>query len=168
MRGDEMPKRASSDDIDVLILSLLQDNARMSFAELAESVGLTAPAVAERVRRLERVGIISGYRAVIDPGAVSHPIHCIIRLNSSGDKRMIDTLAPTIPEIIECVRVTGSESHVIRAVVRSTEHLENLLELLWEEGDTVTSIVTSSPVPRRPLGVSHLDASDLIGRSDPG
>ncbi len=161
-----MPKRVQSDDIDVMLLDLLQENARASYTELAEAVGLTAPAVAERVRRLERSGIIGGYRAVVDPAALSHPIHCVIRLNAPGADRRIDRLAPDIPEIVECLRVTGSESHIIRAVVRSTEHLEELLSNLWKEGDTITNIVTSSPVPRRPLRVQHLDAADLVDRFD--
>jgi Lrp/AsnC family leucine-responsive transcriptional regulator len=144
------------DDINRDILDLLQLDGRISYRELGERVGLTAPAVTERVRKLEELGVIKGYRAVVDYEALGFPLLCVIRLNSPHGARAVDDIIREIPEVIEANRVTGSESHVIRARLRSTAHLEHLLDQLWEYGDSVTSIVTSSPVPRRPM---HLRAA---------
>ena len=139
------------DDINRDLVDLLQDHGRMSYRELGERVGLTPPAVTERVRKLEEQGVIRGYRAVVDYERLGFPLLCIIRLNSPRGGQGVDALIADIPEVIEANRVTGSESHVIRARVRDTEHLEDLLHRLWAHGDSVTNIVTSSPVPRRPM-----------------
>ncbi len=139
------------DDINLDLLDLLQEHGRMSYRELGERVGLTAPAVTERVHKLEEQGIIKGYRAVVDYELLGFPLLCVIRLNAPRGAQGVDDVIARIPEVIEANRVTGSESHVIRARVRSTEHLESLLHDLWAHGDSVTNIVTSSPVPRRPM-----------------
>ncbi|HEY5663770.1 MAG TPA: Lrp/AsnC family transcriptional regulator [Ilumatobacter sp.] len=139
------------DDINIDIVDLLQADGRISFRELGERVGLSAPAVAERVRKLEEQGVIKGYRAVVDYEALGFPLLCVIRLNSPRGAQGVDEIITATPEVIEANRVTGSESHVIRARLRSTTHLEDLLDKLWEFGDSVTNIVTSSPVPRRPM-----------------
>jgi Lrp/AsnC family leucine-responsive transcriptional regulator len=150
------------DDINRELLDLLQVDGRMSYKELGERIGLTAPAVADRIRKLEDAGVIQGYRAVVDYEALGFPILSIIRLKVPGRSLHVDETIRSIPEVIEANRVTGSESHVIRARVRSTAHLEELLGRLWDEGDSTTNIVTSSPVPRRPM---HLGATGA-GRSD--
>ncbi len=139
------------DDINIELLDLLQLGGRLTFRELGDRVGLSAPAVTERVRRLEDQGIITGYRAVVDYEALGFPLLCVIRLNASRGAVGVDEVIAAMPEVIESNRVTGSESHVIRARVRSTAHLEELLSQLWEFGDSITNIVTSSPVPRRPM-----------------
>lgn len=139
------------DDINRDILDLLQVEGRMSYRELGERVGLTAPAVTERVRKMEELGVIKGYRAVVDYEALGFPLLCVIRLNSPRGAAGVDEILRDIPEVIEANRVTGSESHVIRARLHGTAHLEELLDKLWEHGDSVTNIVTSSPVPRRPM-----------------
>jgi Lrp/AsnC family leucine-responsive transcriptional regulator len=142
------------DDINQDLIDLLQRDARMSYRELGEAIGLSAPAVAERVRKLEEAGVITGYHATVDYEAVGFPLLCIIRLNlTSGVGGALDEIIESCPEVIESNRVTGSESHVIRARVSSTEHLEELLHVLWEFGTSVTNIVTSSPVPRRPMNI---------------
>ena len=145
------------DDINRELLDLLQTDGRMSYKELGERIGLTAPAVAERIRKLEDAGVIRGYQAIVDYEALGFPILSIIRLNAPGRADDVDDTLRAIPEVIEANRVTGSESHVIRALVRSTTHLEELLHQLWRAGDSTTNIVTSSPVPRRPM---HLAATD--------
>ncbi len=141
------------DDINRDILDLLLQDGRMSYRELGERVGLTAPAVTERVRKLEELGVITGYRAVVDYEALGFPLLCVIRLNSPRGAAGVDDIIRGIPEVIEANRVTGSESHVIRARLRSTAHLEQMLDVLCEYGDSVTNIVTSSPVPRRPMNL---------------
>ena len=140
----------SMDSISISILRELQADGRLSFRELGERVGLSAPAATERVRRLERDGVIRGYRADIDPAAVGYPLLTIIRVHSAGLKSTgIDEMAARLPEVVECHRVTGSESHVLRVRVRDMAHLEEVLEQLWECGDTISSVVTTSPVPNR-------------------
>ncbi len=146
----------SLDDIDLDICELLQENGRRSYRVLGDLVGLSAPSVRDRVRRLEERGVISGYRAVIDYEVVGFPIQCIIRLNSGPEtegNENIDDVLRAMPEVVEANRVTGSESHVVRAHVRSTGHLEELFGVLWQAAHSVTNIVTSSPVPRRPLAL---------------
>jgi Lrp/AsnC family leucine-responsive transcriptional regulator len=139
------------DDISIELLDLLQLGGRLTYRELGDRVGLSAPAVTERIRRLEEQGVIKGYRAVVDYEALGFPLLCVIRLNASRDAVGVDEVIAAMPEVIESNRVTGSESHVIRVRVRSTAHLEQLLHELWKFGDSTTNIVTSSPVPRRPM-----------------
>jgi len=146
------------DEINRDLLDLLQVEGRMSFRELGERVGLTAPAVAERVRKLEEGGVIKSYRAVVDYELLGFPILCVIRLKTPRMGSGVDDKLRALPEVIEANRVTGSDSHVIRARVRSTAHLERLLHELWEDGDSTTNIVTSSPVPRRPMNLRATDA----------
>ena len=146
------------DDLNQRLLDLLQENGRLSYRELGEQIGLSAPAVAERVRKLEEAGVIKGYRAVVDYERLGFPIQSIIRLNTPRMASGVDEKIRALPEVIEANRVTGSESHVIRAHLRSTLHLEELLHHLWEDGDSTTNIVTSSPVPRRPMNLKATGA----------
>jgi Lrp/AsnC family leucine-responsive transcriptional regulator len=139
------------DDITWLLLSALQRDARLSYKQLADEVGLTAPAVAERIRKLEREGLIEKYEVRLNADALGLPILAVIRIDAAG--RDIDETLLEIPEVLECHRVTGAESHVIRARVASTAHLEQVLTKLAGYGPTVTNIVTSSPVPRRGIAL---------------
>ncbi len=144
------------DSISSDIIDELQRNARISYKELGERIGLTAPAVAERVRKLEEAGIIQGYRAVIDYEALGYPLLCVIRLKVPMKTVGIDPKLAAIPNVIEANRVTGSDSHVVRARIRDTQELEDLMEDVWEQGDTITNIVTSSPVEPRPIILKDL------------
>ena len=101
------------DEINRDLLDLLQTDGRMSYKELGERIGLTAPAVAERIRKLEDAGVIRGYQAIVDYEALGFPILSIIRLNTPGRAHDVDDTLRAIPEVIEANRVTGSESHVI-------------------------------------------------------
>ena len=140
------------DTIDRAILRELAHDGRVSFRELGDRVGLSSPAVTDRVRRMEREGIISGYRAVIDPCAFGFPMLVVVRVHSAGPRSAgIDELARNMPEVVECHRVTGSESHVMRVRVRDMEHLNDIVEEFWEFGDTITSVVTTTPVALRPV-----------------
>ena len=139
------------DDITWMLLTALQQDARLSYKELAERVGLTAPAVAERLRKLERAGVIERYEVRLNAEKLGLPITAVIRINAHESG--IDEVVRGIPEILECHRVTGAESHVIRARVASTAHLEEVLIRLSGFGPTVTNIVTSSVVPRRGLAL---------------
>jgi Lrp/AsnC family leucine-responsive transcriptional regulator len=140
------------DTISQRILDELQHDGRVSFRELGERVGLSAPAVTERVRRLERDGVITGYTATVDPAALGYPMLAIVRVHSAGPKTSaIDELARDMDEVVECHRVTGSESHVLRIRIRDVAHLGDLVERFWEFGDTISNIVMTTPVRHRQI-----------------
>jgi Lrp/AsnC family transcriptional regulator, leucine-responsive regulatory protein len=142
------------------ILGELQENARISFSELGRRVALTPPAVAERVRRMEETGIIAGYRAQPDHERIGLPITAFIRWTATGnDCAYLGEVAKDVPEIIECHRVTGEESYVVKVVVRSVEHLEELIDRLMPYGETKTSVVLSSPVTHRAVGIEQASAA---------
>jgi Lrp/AsnC family leucine-responsive transcriptional regulator len=138
------------DDIDWKILKELQLNARISFAELGRRVGLTTPAVIERIRKLEDAGIITGYRAEIDTARVGLPITAFIRMSITGvDYSHIIEVAEDSSEVLECHRGTGGDSFIMKIAVASVQHLQNLIDRLTPYGITTTSIVLSSPVKSR-------------------
>jgi Lrp/AsnC family transcriptional regulator, leucine-responsive regulatory protein len=135
------------------LLCALQENARSSYAELGMRVGLTAPAVANRIRRLEAEGIITGYRAVINPAKLGLGLTAIIRFFSPRESyERIYAVIEACPEIIECHRVTGDDCMTLTAVVASVDHLQELITRLAPYGTSNTSIVLSSPLHHRPIG----------------
>ncbi|WP_281692000.1 Lrp/AsnC family transcriptional regulator [Cloacibacillus porcorum] len=139
------------DDIGRQILRILQEDGRISFNELGRRVGLSSPAVAERVRRMEEAGIILGYRAVVDQSRVGYPIMAYIRLSIPVSfLAQADELAKAIPEVLECHHLTGSDG-VIKVVVSSVGHLEEVISQMGSCGMTTTAIVLSSPVVSRPI-----------------
>jgi Lrp/AsnC family transcriptional regulator, leucine-responsive regulatory protein len=132
------------------ILEALQVNARLSFSELGQRVGLSSPAVAERVRRMEDAGIITGYRAVVNTAKIGYPITAIMRMNSQGERSTrLNVSVREIPEVLECYRVTGEDCHIMKVIVSSVEHLESLIDRLSVHGQVTTSIVLSIPVTGR-------------------
>ncbi|WP_347902164.1 Lrp/AsnC family transcriptional regulator [Pseudomonas purpurea] len=142
------------DKYDRMLLSALLENGRASYAELARKVNLSAPAVAERVAKLESSGVITGYQATVDMSKIGLPIQCVIelRLALHGNQKAYDELA-SIPQITECHRVTGDPCVIIRAAVGSMTELEDLINRVARFGSSKTSIVLSSAIERRvPLG----------------
>jgi Lrp/AsnC family transcriptional regulator, leucine-responsive regulatory protein len=151
-------------DLDAIawkILENLQHNARLSFAELGRKVGLSTPAVAERVRRLEEAGVITGYHANLDMAKVGVPIHVLMRLTIPGGDLQISRTVAAIKEFSEisrCHRITGDESFVIEAHLVSVQHLEALIDKLSAFGATATSTVLSSPVERRDCYAKQIES----------
>ena len=138
------------DKISWNILRELQEDARLSYAELGRRVGLTTPAVIERVKRLEEAGIILGYRAEINLSKIGKPILAFIRMSITGvDFARIVEVAEKSPEILECHRGTGGDSFIMKVAVASIEDLQKAIDELIPYGVTTTSIVLSSPVTRR-------------------
>jgi Lrp/AsnC family transcriptional regulator, leucine-responsive regulatory protein len=138
------------DALDRKILSELQEDARTSFAELGRRIGLTTPAVIERVRKLEDAQIIKGYRAEIDTAKIGLPITAFIRMSIVGvEFKQIVKIAEDSSEVLECHRATGGDSFIMKVAVSSVEHLQNVIDKLTPFGVTTTSIVLSSPVQRR-------------------
>ncbi len=149
---------ASNDPLDPtnrLLIAELQQNGRLSVAELGRRVGLSSPAVAERLSRLEASGTITGYRAEVDPRAIGLSLSAIIRVRPSpGQIGNVADLARETPEVVECHRVTGEDCYVMRAHVRDVLHLEEVIDRFTVLGQTTTSIMQSSPVPGRPIALS--------------
>jgi Lrp/AsnC family transcriptional regulator, leucine-responsive regulatory protein len=145
----EMP--SALDAIDRRMAAELQQEPRARVAELARRVGLSSPAVAERLRRLEDSGILS-YRAEVDPRALGYTMCAIVRISPvGGGLRLIPGIARDVPNVTECHRITGEDCYFIKVYLRSIEELEPILDLFTPHGRTTTSIVHSSPVPSRPL-----------------
>jgi Lrp/AsnC family transcriptional regulator, leucine-responsive regulatory protein len=143
---------AELDRIAWRIIEELQKDARLSWAELGRRVGLTTPAVAERVRRLEQAGVIRGFHADISLERLGMPILIFVRLSMAGPEALVRSFqqqVKTWDEVLECHRVTGSDSFIVKARVVSVEHLERFLDKLGHYGTTSTATVLSSPVLQR-------------------
>ena len=140
-----------TDAINLRILTELQADPRLPMTKLGQRVGLSPPAVTERVRRLEEGGVIRGYRLDINSAALGLPLAAYIRVRpNSGQLPKIAELAQSIPEVIECYRVTGEDCFVVKVCLPGLEQLDSILDEFLRYGTTTTSLVQSSPVPLRP------------------
>jgi Lrp/AsnC family leucine-responsive transcriptional regulator len=138
------------DPTDRKIIGELTSNGRVSLAELGRRVSLSSPAVAERVQRLERAGVITGYRAEIDPRTLGYQLTAIVRIKPApGQLPRIPQLATDIPQISECHRITGEDCFYIKVHLRSIDELSGLLDRFLVYGETTTSLINASPIPRR-------------------
>jgi len=147
------------DDANLRLLAELQADARLSLAELGRRVGLSSPAVAERLARLERDGVILGYHAKIDPRALGFALSAVIRVRPAPlQLKQIAAVAQESAEIVECRRITGEDCYVMLAHVRSVEHLEELIDRFTAHGQTTTSVVQSAPVPPRGIDLGAAGA----------
>src|ERR1700676_1060633 len=141
---------AKLDQIDRRIIGELVTDGRVPFAELGRRVSLSSPAGAEGVRRLESVGVITGYRAEIDPRALGYQLTAIVRVKPVGGQlRRIQELAAEVPEVAECHRITGEDCVYMKVHLRSIDDLSELLDRFLAYGETTTSIINASPVPGR-------------------
>jgi Lrp/AsnC family leucine-responsive transcriptional regulator len=151
---------AELDRIGWKIVEELQQDARLSWAELGRRVGLTTPAVAERVYRLEKLGVIRGFHADISLERLGMPIQIFVRLSMAGPESLVRTFqqqVKTWDEVLEIHRVTGSDSFICKACVVSVEHLERFLDRMGHYGTTSTATVLSSPVLKRTITERILD-----------
>jgi len=158
LRSREEP--AELDRISWKIIEELQEDGRLSWAELGRRVGLTTPAVAERVYRLEKLGVIRGFHAEINLERLGMPILIFVRLSMAGPEPLVRTFQTQVKkwqEVLECHRVTGSDSFIVKARVVSVEHLERLLDRLGRFGSTSTATVLSSPVEQRVMSQKVID-----------
>jgi Lrp/AsnC family leucine-responsive transcriptional regulator len=147
---------AALDETNLHLVAELQDNARLTLAELGRRVGLSSPAVAERLQRLEQSGTILGYRAEIDPRALGLALSAVIRIRpGSGQIQTVAEVARGTPEVVECNRITGEDCYLMKAHLRDVAHLEEVIDRFTPFGQTTTSIMQSSPVPPRPIALQR-------------
>ncbi|KQX57423.1 MULTISPECIES: Lrp/AsnC family transcriptional regulator [unclassified Streptomyces] len=140
------------DATDWRILEALQSEGRASFAELARTVSMSPSAVTERVRRLEEAGVIAGYTAIVDQDRLGLPILAFVRLRyPHGNYKPFHDLIDTTPEVLEAHHVTGDDCFVLKVAARSMKHLEEITGKISTLGAVTTSVVYSSPLPRRSL-----------------
>jgi Lrp/AsnC family transcriptional regulator, leucine-responsive regulatory protein len=140
------------DAVNLRLLSELHGDPRLSMSELARRVGMSAPAVTERVQRLERAGVITGFRMEVDPAALGMPVAALVRIRpGAGQLPKIAEAARDTPEVVECHRITGEDCFFLKLHAPSIAQLEEILDRFLLFGQTTTSIVVSTPVPPRPL-----------------
>ncbi|RIH82542.1 HTH-type transcriptional regulator LrpC [Calidithermus terrae] len=138
-------RKKSLDSKDLTILRALRENARLPYKELAERLGMAVPSAIERVRRLEDAGVITGYRAEVDPAALGLPVAAWVRLSDlRGDPEALARALPRMPEVQQAYRSTGDACYVLLLRVASLEHLERLLDSLGRYGQTHTALVVSA------------------------
>jgi Lrp/AsnC family transcriptional regulator, leucine-responsive regulatory protein len=142
--------RQRIDQIDQKIVGALLEDGRLPIAELGRRVNLSSPAVAERLKRLERTGVITGYRAQVDPRALGYELLAIVRVKPAPRQLpKIPELAAEIPQVVECHRITGEDCFYLKVYLRSIDELSGLLDQFLVYGETTTSIVNSTPIPLR-------------------
>lgn len=140
------------DEVNVRLLAELHANPRQSMSELARRVGMSAPAVTERVQRLEQAGVILGFRMDVDPTVLGMPVTALVRVRPGPGQltKIIDTARDT-PQVVECHRITGEDCFFLKVHAPSVNDLEDVLDRFLLFGQTTSSIVVSTPVPPRPL-----------------
>ncbi|MFF0473350.1 Lrp/AsnC family transcriptional regulator [Streptomyces sp. NPDC004284] len=138
------------DDVDWAIIEQLQREARISLSELGRRVNLSPSATTERVRSLEALGVITGYRAEIDLAKVGYPLLAVVRLKYPGNHHEpLRRLLAERREILECLRTTGDDCYTLKLAATSMGHLETLMDELAGFGTTTTSVVYSQTLPYR-------------------
>ncbi len=141
------------------LLRLLREDPRMGASELGRRIGMSAPAVRERVLRLEEAGIIAGYRLELDPAALGYPLCAYVRVQPMpGRLPNVAELARKLPQVVECHRVTGEDCFVMKVHLPGLHQLDAVLDQFLAFGQTTTSLVQSSPVPPRGLPLPGKDA----------
>jgi Lrp/AsnC family leucine-responsive transcriptional regulator len=158
LAANSRPGTASAlDAVNLRLLAELHENPRLSMSELARRVGMSAPAVTERVQRLEAAGVIVGYRMEVDPAALGMPVTALVRVRPGpGQLPKIAQAARDTPQVVECHRITGEDCFFLKVHAPSIPELEEILDQFLLFGQTTTSIVVSTPVPARPLALPDI------------
>ena len=141
-----------ADERNLALIRLLQAEPRLGVAELARRIGMSAPAVRERLLRLEEAGVIRGWRLELEPAALGYPLTVFVRIRPMpGQVPKVAELARAMPQVAECHRITGEDCFILKVHVEAIETLDRLLDRFLAHGQTTTSIVQSTPVPPRDL-----------------
>jgi Lrp/AsnC family leucine-responsive transcriptional regulator len=140
------------DATDDAILQHLQQDGRMTTAELARAISMSASSAADRVRRLTDHGVLRGYRAVVDPVAIGYPLTAFVRLRMATPAgKSFHDLLDSMPEVLEAHYITGEDCFLLKLIARSMPELEHLTGKFLTFGLVTTNLVYSSPVRDRPL-----------------
>jgi Lrp/AsnC family leucine-responsive transcriptional regulator len=140
------------DAVDWRILCELQRDARLSQNELSRRVNLSAPSVAERVRRLTDAGVIAGYSARVDPGLLGRPVQAFVQLDCYGPRCVLkDPAVLDWPEVLELHRVTGDGCSLLRVAVADMAQFQDLVDRLAEYGKPTSSLLLASPLGWKPV-----------------
>ncbi|MNO88201.1 HTH-type transcriptional regulator LrpC [compost metagenome] len=139
-----------TDEIDQMLIAALMEDSRRSLKALAQISGLSSPSVAERLRKLEERGVITGYTVTVDPRAFGYQLQAIVRVRPlPGKLHEVERQIQAIPEFTECDKVTGDDCFIARLHVRDMEQLDTLLDRINAYAETNTSVVKKTPVKRR-------------------
>lgn len=145
------------DELNWSILTMLQLDARASFATIGRKVGLTPPAVAERIKKMEDLGVISGYKTVISHAQTGYQLKAIITLRAfMGKLKAFLETVKTFEEVINCYRITGNENIIMEVVLRDQFHLEKFIDKLIQYGETRTHIILSEVVSDAPIAKRNM------------
>ncbi|MCH7524043.1 MAG: Lrp/AsnC family transcriptional regulator [Bacteroidetes bacterium] len=140
------------DSINWNILECLQQNSRQTNTEISKRVGITSPAVAERIRKMEDAGIIDGYYTKLSYFETGHQLKAIITLRAfMGKLKPFILKVKTFKEVINCYRITGSENIVMEVVLKNQKNLEHFIDQLILYGETRTQIVLSNIIENNPI-----------------
>jgi Lrp/AsnC family leucine-responsive transcriptional regulator len=151
------------DEVNLGLLRALQLDPRQPTAKLARTLGMSAPAVSERIQRLREGGVITGCRLDVDPRALGLPVTAYVRLRPGpGQLSKVAELAQQTPEVVECHRITGEDCFLVKLHVAEVSGIEAILDRFLAYGQTITSIVQSSPVPQRALPLPGPRGSKLV------
>lgn len=159
-RNGRNAEGALLDAVNLRLLAELQADARLSLAELGRRVGLSSPAVADRLQRLEQEDVIRGYHAELNPRALGFSLTAVIRIRPAPRQlHQVGDLARRTSEVVDCRRITGDDCYIMTAHVRSVEHLEEIIDRFAAYGHTTTSIVQSAPVAARGVALVELETA---------
>jgi Lrp/AsnC family leucine-responsive transcriptional regulator len=140
------------DAVNLALLEELQADPRMTMSALARRVGMSSPAVTERVQRMQRAGVITGFRMDVNPAAIGLPVTAFARIRpAAGQLPKVAELARELPQVSECYRITGEDCFLVKVHAPTIEDLEQILDSFLLYGQTITSIVVANPVPPRGL-----------------
>lgn len=142
--------KSTLDATDARILAALDSDARVSISELARLVGMSAPSVSERVRRLEAAGVVRGFTVDVDTRAIGYQIRAMVRIRPlPGKLHLVERLIQERPEFVECDKITGDDPFLARLVVHTIEQMDDVLEALSEHAVTSTAVIKGTSVKRR-------------------
>jgi Lrp/AsnC family leucine-responsive transcriptional regulator len=142
------------DAVNCELLSELHADPRITMSALARKVGMSSPAVTERVQRMQRAGVIAGFRMDVDPAALGMPVTAFARVRPApGQLEKVAKLARSLGQVTECYRITGEDCFLVKVHAPTVADLEQVLDRFLTYGQTITSIVVTTPVPLRPLPV---------------
>lgn len=138
------------DNLNKKILKCLQQNARQSNAEIGRQVGISSPAVSERIKKMEDIGIIEDYKTMVSPFDLGYQFRAIITLRAfMGKLKPFLEKVKTYNEVLNCYRITGDENIVMEVVLKDQKHLEQFIDQLIIYGESKTQIVLSRVVKQK-------------------